>query len=322
MSNAIEAIPAEPTAYRIRLKGQLDQPWADWFEGLAITLEDNGDTLLSGPVADQAALHGLLKKIRDLGMPLLSITPVECNRAEAVRKDTNKMGPLQRIARSAGLLYLAYIVTFATGDIFLRRGLIVLGSAAGTADKILANAWLFRAGFVSELVSAMLFFLAAWALYVLLKPVKRGLALLFLLLNLAGVVIECMTTLNWFAALLLVSGAEPLKAIPPGQLNALAMAFIYLYKDGFMIAQIFFGAWLVPLGYLVYKSGFLPKALGVLLMLDCAGVLIWFCQFFFLPGYEAITYPGLAISFLAEVSLSLWLAIKGVDENKLARAAA
>jgi hypothetical protein len=67
----------QPTIYQIRLKGQLDSQWADWFEGLTITLDDNGDTLLTGPVVDQAALHGLLKKVRDLGMPLVSVSPVE-----------------------------------------------------------------------------------------------------------------------------------------------------------------------------------------------------------------------------------------------------
>ena len=70
-----DADPDHPTIYEIRLKGQLDQQWTDWFSGLAITPEDNGDTLLSGPVVDQAALHGLLRKVRDLGMPLLSISP-------------------------------------------------------------------------------------------------------------------------------------------------------------------------------------------------------------------------------------------------------
>jgi hypothetical protein len=69
--------PSQPVVYQIRIKGQLDSQWTDWFGGLTITLEDNGDTLLTGPVVDQAALHGLLKKVRDLGMPLVSVSPVE-----------------------------------------------------------------------------------------------------------------------------------------------------------------------------------------------------------------------------------------------------
>jgi len=72
----------QPTIYQIRIKGHLGQQWADWFEGLAITLEENGDTLLTGPVVDDAALHGLLKKVRDLGMPLLSVNRVGTGRAD------------------------------------------------------------------------------------------------------------------------------------------------------------------------------------------------------------------------------------------------
>ena len=73
----------EPGLYEIRIKGHLDDRWADWFEGLTITLEDNGDTLLTGPVVDQAALHGLLRKVRDLGIPLLSVNRVEPGQADA-----------------------------------------------------------------------------------------------------------------------------------------------------------------------------------------------------------------------------------------------
>jgi len=72
----------EPGIYEIRIKGHLDEKWADWFEGLTITLEDNGDTLLTGPVIDQAALHGLLKKVRDLGLPLVSVCPIEPGQAD------------------------------------------------------------------------------------------------------------------------------------------------------------------------------------------------------------------------------------------------
>ena len=85
MSNELEPkpTPSQPVVYQIRLKGHLGSQWTDWFEGLTITLEENGDTLLTGPVIDQAALHGLLKKVRDLGMPLVSVSPVEPGQADA-----------------------------------------------------------------------------------------------------------------------------------------------------------------------------------------------------------------------------------------------
>jgi len=76
--------PSEPPLYQIRVQGHLGHQWADWFEGLTITLEDNGDTLLAGPVVDQAALHGLLRKVRDLGMPLLSVMCVNPSQADAL----------------------------------------------------------------------------------------------------------------------------------------------------------------------------------------------------------------------------------------------
>jgi hypothetical protein len=85
MSNKLNQItdPGQPMVYQIRIKGHLGRQWTDWFEGLTITLEDNGETLLTGPVVDQAALHGLLKKVRDLGMPLLSVNRVEPGQADA-----------------------------------------------------------------------------------------------------------------------------------------------------------------------------------------------------------------------------------------------
>ena len=88
MSNELERkpTPSQPVVYQIRLKGHLGSQWTDWFEGLTITLEDNGDTLLTGPVIDQAALHGLLKKVRDLGMPLVSVSPARTRPGGSVRR--------------------------------------------------------------------------------------------------------------------------------------------------------------------------------------------------------------------------------------------
>jgi len=89
MSNKLnsEIDPSQPMVYQIRIKGHLGRQWTDWFEGLAITLEDNGETLLTGPVVDQAALHGVLKKVRDLAMPLVSVIRVKPDPADA--SDTN-----------------------------------------------------------------------------------------------------------------------------------------------------------------------------------------------------------------------------------------
>ena len=89
------------------------------------------------------------------------------------------------------------------------------------------------------------------------------------------------------------------------------MLSINVYKTGWVTAQLFFGTWLFPLGYLVYKSRSLPRFLGVLLMLDGIAVLIWFLQALLLPDYAAIRYPGLLVSFIAEVGLALWLLVKG-----------
>ena len=85
MSNELEPklTPDQPVVFQIRLKGHLGSQWTDWFGGLTITLEDNGETLLTGPVVDQAALHGLLKKVRDIGLPLISISPLEPGPADA-----------------------------------------------------------------------------------------------------------------------------------------------------------------------------------------------------------------------------------------------
>lgn len=224
------------------------------------------------------------------------------------------MNTSKKDARRAGILYLAFIITTVIGGV-IRNIMLDLGDAAKTADHLKNNEWLLRICMVDELVSAVLFLLTAWALYVLLKPVQKNLALLFLLLNTAGVAVQCVSLLSLSVPMLISGGADFPKTFLPDQLDALSLLFLNLHKNGFMIAQIFYGTWLFPLGFLVYKSGFLPKWLGILLMADCVGVLIWFFQFFLLPGYDIITYPGLAVSFAAEFSLSLWLIIMRVKDQ-------
>jgi hypothetical protein len=218
---------------------------------------------------------------------------------------------VNRTARIAGLFYLVFILLLPIAT-SIRSQLVVSGDAAVTAQKILANELLFRISFVTELVSALFFVLAAWALYALLKPVNKNIALLFLLLNVCGVAIECASVLDLSTAMTLLSGTDYLTAFPATQLQAQALLHIDAYNNGFMMAQLFFGSWLLPLGYLAYRSGFLPRLLGILLIVDFIGVMIWFLQFFLFPDAGVISYPGLVVSFIAEVSLTLWLLVKGV----------
>lgn len=214
-------------------------------------------------------------------------------------------------ARRAGFLYLAFIITCMFAGI-VRRRLIVLEDAATTAVLVENARWLLKISIIDDLISAVLFLLAAWALYVLIKPVNGDLALLFLLLNAAGVALQCFSLLNLYAPVVIERSPDIQRAFRPDQLAALDLTFFSLHKSGFMMAQILFGVWLFPLGLLVYKSQILPKWLGVLLIADCFGVLISFFQYFLLPGFDIISYPAYAIGLIAEFSLSLWLISKGV----------
>jgi len=227
------------------------------------------------------------------------------------------MNSINKKARMAGLLYFIYFVVEILADVFGRSPLIAFGDAAATASNIVAHEWQFRIGFVGDLLAGVLFFLAAWALYALLKPVNKNLALLFLLLNLGGVAVRFAIDINYVAVLQLLSGADTVKVFQADQLQALAMTFLHLQKNGYWASQIFFGAWLFPLGYLVFKSGFLPKILGIVLMVHCV---TWtttsLLYFLSVPGYTAITNISFPLGFIAEFGLTLWLLIKGVRDQK------
>jgi hypothetical protein len=219
------------------------------------------------------------------------------------------MNSVNKIARTAGLLYLLYMITSFIANLF---GKFVFVEAPVTVNHIMTHALQFRIGFVINLFSVVLFLLAAWALYVLLKPVNKDLALLFLLFNVAGFAVWLFISLCLFGGLVVLNGSETIKEFRPDQLQALAVFFVSLYKNGFFIAQVPYGVWLFPLGYLVLKSSFLPKILGMLLIADGICQFIYVCQRLALPDFAMIAYPCLVISFIAEVSLALWLSIKAV----------
>ena len=214
-----------------------------------------------------------------------------------------------KVARVTGGLYLAYIAASVLASML---GQIGLGDAPHIYQAIVTDEGSFRLGLVVALLTGLLFVLTAWGLYVLLRPVNADLALLFLVLNAVGVAIQAASMLGLVSALLQGAVDSHMQAFSAAQMQGLAYLSIDVYKTGWVTAQLFFGAWLFPLGYLVYKSRFLPRFLGVLLLLDGVAVAIWFLQALLLPDYPAIRYPGLALSFIAELGLALWLLIKGV----------
>lgn len=219
------------------------------------------------------------------------------------------MNSIQKIARTAGLFYLFYVITSFVANLF---GKFVFVEAPVTIDHIITHTIQFRIGFVINLFSAALFLMAAWALYVLLKAVNKDLALLFLLFNVAGFAVWLFSSLCLFASLVILNGTEAIKAFQPDQLQALAIFFFGVYKTGVVIAQVPYEVWLFPLGYLVLKSNFLPKIFGMLLIADGICQFIYVCQRLILPDLAVIAYPCLVTSFIAEVGLALWLSIKTV----------
>ena len=225
------------------------------------------------------------------------------------------MNTNMKTARIAGVMYLGNIVTGIFAQV-VRSSLILPGDATATAKNIMASEGLFRIGVVSDVFMVTFYLLMGLVFYVLFKPVNKNIALLMLLLNLAGVPMLGINVLNQFATLLLMSGAGYLTVIGADQLHAMGMLFFNLHEYGYSIAVISWGFYLLPLGYLVFKSGYFPKILGVLLMLASFGDLIQFLQVFLFQNYEVITYPGLAIAMIAEFSFAFWLLVKGANEQE------
>jgi hypothetical protein len=213
-------------------------------------------------------------------------------------------------ARVAGFLYLAANMAAPFTLLYLPSRFIVRGDAAATAGNIMASESLFRFGIVSNLFTAISNIILVLVLYQLLKVVNRNMASLMVIFSLAGIPIMMLNELSQIAVLQLLSGADYLKVFTTAQLQAQAYLWLRLHGQGLLIAEIFWGLWLLPMGYLVYKSGFIPKLLGVLLVIACLGYVVESLAGILAPGANVniILYTG-----WGELLLLLWLLIKGVN---------
>jgi len=225
------------------------------------------------------------------------------------------MGTNRSTARLAGLIWL---LMFIFGPIAqgVRSKLFVNGDMAATAQNIMSNALLFRLGFVSDLMMMLLLLLLPLVLYKLFFSVDKDLSILMVVLVMVSVPINMLNLLNEFAAFHVLSGAEYLNAMATEQLMAQAMLSYDLYLHGYEIANVFFALWLIPLGLLVYKSGFLPKILGILLVAGGSCLFLEVLIYFLLPGYEIVNTLLLIPQTIAEFAFLIWILIWGINESK------
>ncbi len=215
----------------------------------------------------------------------------------------------QRNARLAGILYLA-LVPLSFFGMIIASGIVVPGDAAMTASHILASEMQFRLSIVSTLLVQVVNIFVVIALYRLLKPVNQSMAVMMVLFILLGAPIAMLNELNQFAVLFIVHNTTSLVGFTASQLQSLLPLLLNLHQQGISIAQIFWGLWLFPMGYLVYKSGFLPKILGILLVIGCVGYLAQSFAAFLFPSFNV----NIAMfTFWGEVLFPLWLVIKGVN---------
>ena len=220
---------------------------------------------------------------------------------------------VNRTARLAGALYLAMMPFAFLGIIYVPSVLVVPGDATATARNITASEWLFRSGTVSHLIGQIILIFLVLTLYRLLKPVNKDYAVLMVVLALLAVPIAFLNELNHVAVLRLLSGPDYLRALTLEQRHAQAMLFLDLRNSGIFVAQVFWGLWLLPLGYLVFRSGFLPKVIGILLIIACCGYLIDSGTHLLLRDFDATISQ---FTFVGEVLLPMWLLIRGVNVER------
>ncbi|PYX05177.1 MAG: DUF4386 domain-containing protein [Acidobacteria bacterium] len=225
------------------------------------------------------------------------------------------MTTLSKNARVAGLLYLT-LLTAPLRLIYIPNKLFVAGNATATADNIATHETLFRLGILSDLLTGTMAIFLTLALYRLFKEVDEGLARLVVILGALMVTpIYFLNTLNDAAALMLARGADFLSSFDKPQRDAFAMLFLRLHHQGVVANEIFWGLWLFPFGLLVYRSRFLPRILGVWLMINCFAYLAVSLTGLLWPQYEEMVFNRAFPAMLGELAIMLWLVIVGAKEQ-------
>jgi hypothetical protein len=227
------------------------------------------------------------------------------------------MSSTKNPGRFAGLLYILMSIPGFFAMMYVPSKLIVHGNAAATASNISASETLFRLGIAGQLIGQAGFIFVALALYDLLKGVNRRYASLMVTLVVVQIPIAFLNELNSIAALILVRGADFLSIFEKPQREALAMLFLNLHFQGFVVDEIFWGLWLLPLALLVYKSRFLPRFLGVWLALGGSAWVLLSLTGVLSPQYYDKVFSYSQPAVFGEVAFMLWLVIRGAKPPTL-----
>jgi hypothetical protein len=238
---------------------------------------------------------------------------------QSISATRDHVASIQGTARLAAVLYLLIAILAGFVHLYVPGALIVPGDATATASNIRASEGLFRAGIGVELVLLLSEVALSVLLYVLLRPVDKTLSLIAAASRLVMTTIHGLNVLGHVAVLLLLSGAGYLTAFAPNQIDALVMASLDAYAYGFSIGIVFLVLHAFPLGYLIYRSGYFPKVLGVLFMVAALGYLTDGLAHVLVPGYvKGAPYIALPIA-LSEIAFPLWLLFKGVNAEQWGR---
>ncbi|WP_213804430.1 DUF4386 domain-containing protein [Granulicella sp. dw_53] len=219
-------------------------------------------------------------------------------------------------ARVAGLLYLIVIAGGIFAELFVRGQLVVHGDAAATAHNIMTHELLYRLGFAVEIFYCACNVPLVLLFYDLFKVVNRSVAVLVVFFSLVGTAIESVSLLGHFAPLLLLGGGHSLNGFTAEQLQSLSYVSLQLFERGFAIALVFFGFYCLLFGYLIFRSTFFPRVIGVLLALEGVCYLINSFANFVAPAFAARFFSYLMVFGLAEVLLCGWLLVRGVNVER------
>lgn len=233
------------------------------------------------------------------------------------KKKEQHMHTTQRDARIAGGLYLLAGGLGAFSELFVRANIYVPNNPFETSQIMMQAASLFRAGMLAELAMAVLYLFLALALFKLLKQVNRTHAVAMVVLVVCCVPVVCVSVVSQYAALHTLLDAEYLSVFSETQIQALSYLLFNIQKIGYLVAAVFFGLWLLPLGLLVFRSGFLPKVFGVLLISACGAYLLEIVLVIFKlkPLYFLFDFT-MPVYAVAELGFIFWLLVLGVDVKR------